>query len=474
VTIRSAVAVVLLSASIAAAEGLSKGHRLLIEHGLQLQGMVTRDDLFHLETYKGAHYTSVNFLWQPDMKLLGPAPGFPWATWVGDASQMPPAEGKLLALQFGDEKDLNNPKVRDEMIAWFQSAKAKYPDTILYANNFGGQVNDAALDDFLKRAAPDMIAMDTYPFRSDYTTRKPIQPPGGSPTNWYSDLRRYRQHAMIRNIPLATYVQTFNSVQDYDKTVYRDPSRSELRLNTFAALAFNVKYLTGFTYNTGAASLFNGPGDTNPTALYEEQKITNRMAKNLGPALVRLKPVPDAKTPDQWTTGMMIIRGRHGPAPGVLNDLPIGFVPDGASADYSDWESGRNDPYLRGWSVANTGKTNSGLSGDVILSWFHVLDESLDGDAHRGEVYLLITNGLSDMTGAPEDCRQAITLNFAFGSTGIAAVQRLSRETGTVEEIELPLVPGAGDRRKLVFELEGGTSELIKFKTGAPFVGAAR
>jgi hypothetical protein len=30
---------------------ISKGHRILIERGLQIQGMVTRDDVFHLSTY---------------------------------------------------------------------------------------------------------------------------------------------------------------------------------------------------------------------------------------------------------------------------------------------------------------------------------------------------------------------------------------------------------------------------------------
>ena len=58
---------------------LSKGHRLLIEHGLQIQGMATKDDVFHLQTYRDANYTAINWLFEADVSKHGPAPGFPSA-----------------------------------------------------------------------------------------------------------------------------------------------------------------------------------------------------------------------------------------------------------------------------------------------------------------------------------------------------------------------------------------------------------
>ena len=108
-----------------------------------------------------------------------------------------------------------------------------------------------------------------------------------------------------------------------------------------------------------------------------------------------------------------------------------------------------------------------GLPGDVILSWFTVLDESLDGEKASGEIYLMITNGLCDLVAAPRQCRQRITLSLADHAS-TATMQKLSRQSGAVEEVALPLV---NKRRQLVLELEGGTCELLKFKTGAPFVG---
>jgi hypothetical protein len=473
--------VVLVVASMAPAAELSKGHRLLIEYGFQIQGMATKDDVFHLDTYKNANYTAINWLWDADVSKHGPAPGFAWARWVGDESQMPPRAGtneqpyipRLVALSLGDEKDLNDPKVREPYIAWFNNVRAKYPNTILYANNFGGQVNDAALGDFAARAKPDMLCFDTYPWRSNYQSRKPEPPPGGSPTNWYGDLRRYREHARHANVPLGTYRQSFHAVQDYDSTVYRDPSGSEFRLNTFAALAFNVKFLIDFTYNTGSSSFFTKPGgDTHPTPLYRELRQVNREVRAFGPALVRLKPIEDAKSPSNHTTGVMFVRGRHRDGDGkpALNPLPVGLLPDQADAGYTDWESDRNDPYLRGWAVENVGTRNDKLPGDVILSWFVALDESLDGDAHQGERYLMVTNGLSDIAGSAADCRQRITLNFA-DAPATAVMQKLDRQSGKIVDVPLTLV---GKRRQLILDLDGGTGELLKFKTGAPFVGVQR
>src|SRR5206468_10526084 len=229
-------------------------------------------------------------------------------------------------------------------------------------------------------------------WKSDYTTRVPIS---GPPTSWYGDLRRYREHAKGANIPLATYVQTFHAVQDYDQTVYRDPSPSELRLNHSGALAFNAKVLIDFTYNTGASSLFTSPGgDSKPSGLLAQKADAALRARNLDKALVRLKPIADATT--SYTTSIMFIRGRN--AAGTPNPVPNSFIADPQDPNnYTDWVADRNDPYLRGWSVTNqAGIKNGGQRGDVILSWFKPLDESLDGPKYTNEIYLMVVNGLTD------------------------------------------------------------------------------
>jgi len=448
---------------------IGKGHRILIERGLQIQGMVTRDDVFHLSTYSNANYTSINWLWQSSPSQMGAAPGFPWARWAASETNVPPAgsEGpymsQLITLQLGDEWNLNDNTIRTRAVNWFNTIRTNFPDTILYMNNFGGQVGDAQLGDFISRARPDMISFDSYPWKSVFATTNPIS---GPPTSWYGDLRRYREHARGANIPLATYVQTFSARQDYDQTHYRHPSPSELRLNHSAALAFNAKVLIDFTYNTGASSLFTPPGgDSNPTPLLVEKADAALHARHLGKALVRLKPIADTASADLHTTSMMFLRGKN--SNGTLNPVPIGFVPDPQDANYTDWVFQRNDPYLTGWAVTNVGTRNSGQRGDVIISWFKPLDESLDGPDYTNQIYMMVVNGLSDPIGATADCRQEIRLNFV-NTTSSTSVVLLDPATGRLQTNTLPVV---STPRQLVLDLNGGGAALFKFSNGAPFVG---
>src|SRR6185369_4874378 len=274
-------------------------------------------------------------------------PGFAWSRWAADETQMPPQVTpyggdetpflpQLLALQLGDEWNLNDLTTRNRLVDWFNSVRTNWLNTILYHNNWGSQIGDTELADFYTRAQPDLLCFDTYPWQAVWDINQPDHigaAIAGPPTGWYGDMRRYREHAKGAGIPLGLYRQTFHAVQDYDQHVFRDPSPSELRLNTFAALAFNAKFLTDFIYNTGAASLFtktfNGSGDTliSTNGLYYEMADVKKRAINLGKALVRLTPVYDLHNtntvtpppgpgsddpafPNGYTTSIMFIRGR--------------------------------------------------------------------------------------------------------------------------------------------------------------------
>ena len=484
---------------------LSKGHRILIENGLQIQGMASADDPFHLETYAALNYSAINWFNNSNPKLMGPPPGVPWARWLQPkevpppAKEMPPSAnerpyaGKFIALSLGDEPDLNNPAVRDKYVKWFNEAAKTHPNQILYINNFGGQVKDAELADFIARGKPDMISWDVYPFKfAGANNPQRVQPEGACPFNWYADLRRYRAHSLGAKIPFAIYRQTYHS----ETEGVRDPSDSELRQLTFAALAFNAKYITDFTYNTGASSLFDKTkgGDNAPNDLYRKLQAINHEARNLGKALVRLTPIDDVPG-SPHTTSIVILRGKHkdgktgrpvhnwtngAPDDGVLGYT--GFARDAASPDYTDWEFGRNDPYLSGpfndTGVTNLGKFNDGLPGDVFLSWFKPLDDALvEPKSHpaatqaTSQLYLMVTNGLADMDGDASQTKQRIKLNFGSGKTKFPYdhLQKIDRQTGKV--VNVPLKKLSEDVRQLDLTLEGGTSELFKFPTGAPFIG---
>jgi hypothetical protein len=108
-------ALAFLAVSLPAGGQLSKGYQILLNRGLQLQGMITDGDVFHLNTYSNANFTTMNWLWTSNPSLMGPAPGFPWARWVSDETNMPgppswnnetPYLSQLVAMQLGDEWDL--------------------------------------------------------------------------------------------------------------------------------------------------------------------------------------------------------------------------------------------------------------------------------------------------------------------------------------------------------------------------------
>ena len=512
---------------------VSKGQQILLDRGLQIQSLATSDNYFHLDTYSNASFTSIDWLGEATgnagsiSDLQGPPPGFPWARWAADEARMPgqgvgvtgsgepfsraneiPYLSQLVSLQLGDEWDLNDATTRARLVNWFTAVRTNWPNTILYHNSWGSQIGDAPLADFYTRAQPDMLCFDTYPWQCQWDANAPDHIGAviaGPPTSWYGDLRRYREHAKSAGIPLAIYRQSFHSVQDYNTTVYRDPSKSELRLNTFAALAFNVKFFSDFTYNPSSGSLFtktfNGSGDsaTNANGLYGEISDVNKRALNLGRALVALKPAYDlhntnlALYPSGFppgpvsndpnfhpgiTTSIMFLRGKY-LSGGVTNftAVPNSFVtdPDVASANpagtglaYTWWESDKNDPYFRGWVVTNkAGIKNNGLLGDAIISWFKPLDENLDGTRYTNEIYMMVVNGLTAPDGTAADCLQEIRLNF-LDTTATSKLLMLDSVTGQLTTNVLPIV---NTRRQLVLNLNGGDAVLFKFNTGAPFVG---
>ena len=501
----ASLAVCAFAPSLASAQqSLSKGYQLLLNHGIQLQGMVTPDDVFHLSTYQDIGYTSVSWFSPTGITQLGPPPGYLWSRWVQDPNQFPPTgdEGpympQCIGLAIMDEQNLSDSTVRDNLVNVFNGVTGNpaYANTLLYTNNYGGQAPDNALADFVARAKPDMLFFDTYPFKSSYDVNAPDHIGAAQPADvlpWESELRRYRAHSIADGIPFGAYMQTFHAVQDYDQTVYRDPSPSELRFNNNAAIAFNAKWLTGFTYNTGASSLFTRPGgDSNPTPLYQDQKLVNTRLKNWSNTLTRLTPIydlhnpndanpppgpasTDVNFPDGTTTSMMILRGKN--SAGTTNGIPIGFQSDPQAVptlQYSWWEFQKNDPYFNGWGVTNVGTKNAGQIGDVIISWFRVLDEKMDGSS-SGEIYMMITNALTDPTGSAADCTQTINLKFlnlpdgdlsTLGNQGIAM---LDPDTGSLMYPTLPSI-GSG-KVQLQLTLAGGDAALFKFNDGAPFVG---
>ena len=431
---------------------LDKGHRILLEKGLQIHALVFVEDPFELKQLREANFTGVNFGWKSDVSKLGPRPGFLWSRWSAgggahETSLKPeeqPYAKSMIAWACADEENLNDPAMREKVARWFVETREKFPDTILYTNQYGGQVTNENLNAYIESSRPDMLSFDTYPFLLD-------GPVAGSPKPFYGDSMRYRKHALGRGLPYAMWIQTFHG-----ENRYRDPSESEMRLNQFAAWTFGYTMVTAFTYNSSASSLFKGPGDRNPTPALRQIARINRESLNLGPALVRLK-----------STDVRMMMGQHRAGEKVVeNDQPI---------DVQPWRFGECDPYMRGITAENLGPTNDRLRGDVLIGWFKTLQSEKDGD----DTYFLLTNGLCAPPAAPQQgiaaaCRQRITLNLHFKDSGITRLLRLSRRSGKVEPVALTPVKNDPGRFLLTVELDGGAGDLFKFDTGARFVGTVQ
>ncbi len=437
------IALVLSLHSPLGAQPLSKGHRILIERGLQIQATSVTYDNFHLDTMQGANFTAPSWTWDgspPDMSLLGaPSDGVQWARWIdmNNESDLRPGEQaykpNLVTLSVHDEQYLDSPSNMDATVNWFTANAGKFPSTILYTNQWGSETSITAMRELNSRARPDMLSFDTYPFGPTSTGQ------------WYTDAAKYQSLGKEFGIPVAFYLQTYHSTGDGA----RDPSTSELRWNQFAGWTFGFKMANAFIYNNGSSSLFIKPGgDAFPAPLYDAFKETARQGRNLGPVLVHLD-----------STEVRFIPGRHmeGATP-VTNSIPGGLA---------NWSAGAGgDPYLSAVAVRTSSDLNSGLKGDVLLGFFKVLREDMDGPA-ANEKYFMVTNALLDINGSPAQTKQTVDLTFNFTGTTINSLLRLSRLTGLTEVI--PLTSLGSDMYKLSLVIDGGTGELFKYNDGTGF-----
>ena len=463
-----------------AVEGLSRGHNILLQRGLQLQALSflainpPATGIFNSSTWDQSNFTTVH-LWHGSYTStpmvfgypadrMPTAPGPAWGmTDYGkpgdiDISATPYAS-QLVSYQYGDEQDISTAA---EM-ATLQQAMAlmhiNQPNVITYTNQWGTQISSANLQTYMQQVQPDMLCFDTYPFKGNVA--------GGSPTNFYRDMQKYRLLGLAGNdgtgtqpIPVALYTQTVT----YSGVNNHIVSESEIRLNNFSAWAFGYKFVDSFVYEASDADsgitpvLFSGGGTANPTAQFYQVAETNRQSLNLGPALVRLISTSvQIKLGQHEETGTYWWGGHYTET--VTNDTPTG-VPQ--------WSTGIV-PYITGISVTNVGSKNDGLQGDVIIGCFKPLDASLTNVGYENDPYFMIVNGLSDGSGSAADCRQQIHLDFDFYTSGISSLLRLSRETGLVEMV--PLTHNGGTQYSLDFFLDGGTGDLFKFSNGGVFVG---
>ncbi len=472
---------------------LDRGHRILIQNGLQLSARVygvnaespdspVNDAAFWAD-WEASNFTAMDVGgWtprlEPDKKQVR------WVTWR--SHQTDPTQSltpdffkagqdrTLVGWQYKDEQDVGNPDELKTLETWIKHYRPLLPNTLLYTNQHGderfggsGSYGDLSLRRYMRRVQPDMLMQDTYP----YGVWKDFGNQGGRPAQLLYALVRYRQLALAghdgsgrKPIPYGMWVQTFKGLAPTVGTWSRFPSESELRQQQFLALTLGYKFISAYTYNAGRSfgstlesPFFSQPLGKGPTPAFDQMAEINRQSLNLGPTLVRL-----------LSTDIRII-----PKPPAFADV--------IAPDIPRWQTSA-DPYMTKLEVQNLGSLYGGRRGDVFVGYFKPLLESFDGPA-RNQHYFMLTNSLSGKTHTITQTRQKLTVEFNFANSDISGLQRLSRDTGKVESIldgwTEEVAPGltsrfvalGGNRYQLTLILDGGTGDLFKFDTGAPFVG---
>lgn len=470
---------------------LDRGHRILIQRGLQLNAYVVglttggrENDPEIWKTWESSHFTSVDLNTQRLASTDTIAGKKPWMTWLGNSEN--PTQSlpdhffqskqiqNLVGWQYKDEQDIGSEKELQELETWIRHYRPRLPNTLLYTNQHGderfggfGSTSNLNISRYMRRIQPDLLMQDTYP----YGIWNDLGNQGGRPAQLYYAMMRYRKLALAGNdgtgrkpIPYGLWIQTFKGTAAGIGNWPRFPSESELRQQQFTALTLGFKLISAFTYNSTtdlggrfSAPFFNQPFGKQPTPAFQHIAEINQQSLNLGPTLVRL-----------LSTDVRIV-----PRPPALADL--------IAPDISRWDT-KADPYMTRLDVKNLGTLYGGRNGDVLVGYFKPLRESFDGPA-TNQQYFMLTNGLAGKKHSSEQTRQQLTVEFDFGESEITGLQRLNRKTGKVEPIQAgwteEVAPGlnsrfdtVSDRKyRLTLILDGGTGDLFKFDTGAPFVG---
>jgi hypothetical protein len=523
---------------------MSKVDRLLRQYGFQIQGSSDPTWPFyynghdvngqHVNGFAQANYTAIQ--WQGSAVFQdsnGQALTGPWALWTGLGDPLPhqiagdqPHLSQLRSLQLGDENFwVTDSAVRNQTISYFQTATANpaYNNTIIYANNFIGQLqlNEPSVTQFIQQAHPDMLTFDVYPFNTGNANVRDDSSILNTPfDSWYTEMRFYRNVTMKNGIAWGAYRQAYASAGDGTRT----PSASEFGVQTYTAMAFNAKMLIDFKY-TGSSTAFYIPNDDTTgykawrqeatTDFYNTVASVNKKAGYFGRTLVGLGPLYTnqdtsfaAGTPD-----ILFLRGQqltgNPSSPTTPNVLPNGFVPATVNGGLnSSWTFGANDPWMSGFGQANIGGkigayTNTSgklayVTGDALVSWFKPTEMTQAEAVASGDIYYMIVNAFSTPTGEPGDCLQNIHLDFsswplAPGET-IPSIQYIDPNTGKIVTLyedqtgmtvtNATIMPAgtvlltntagkpnnpAGTKLRLNVYLNGGDAFIFKFNSGSTF-----
>lgn len=162
---------------------------------------------------------------------------------------------------------------------------ARFPSVNLLPNFVYPDYEQAYVEDWVQQVGKEnlkLLSFDHYPLLAN----------GNFGPAYFSNLEIFRRIGLKYGITTSTYPQSMGI-----KNAYRRPDSSELRYSAYTALAYGVKNLVWFTYNTPVrqpaerftSAIIDSLG--NKTDLYEPFKNLNAELQQLGKTLGKLDAV---------------------------------------------------------------------------------------------------------------------------------------------------------------------------------------
>jgi hypothetical protein len=227
------------------------------------------------------------------------------------------------------------------------------------------------------------------------------------------------------------------------------PSESFVHMQQNASWAFGFTYAEAYTYSgvavVGEASaMFDSTGDSQPNAVFNYVKETNRQSRNLGPALVRLV-----------STGIFMKPGTNTGWGTAGTGLAEWSSRAGTTKNQTDYITSIT-PYTN--SKANGGVADSSYN-DVLIGYFEPLLANNSKATFVDGLEFMIVNAAASGTAA--ESAQWYHLTFDFTGSNCDELVRLSHYTGKVEAI--PLTHISGKQYYVDMYLGGGCGDLFTF-----------
>ncbi|MCC6679900.1 MAG: hypothetical protein IT445_03260 [Phycisphaeraceae bacterium] len=403
------------SAVVAETEGvdLGRGQHWVRSHPFTIMGVSLVERPFDVELYRNAGFSSL-LVWESQEEVLRAASeaGLPWHMhrYAGAVRDREPfgEKDRERFRQFvkmypggigwiiNDEPNKGDEmRVTAEVIDWLRQ---EFPDMLVYSNSNPDTPTRHYTRQFVETVNPDVLMYDRYPFDKHSEISE----------DFFWNMAHVRELALEKCIPYWGFVQAYE-----DRGRRRLPSESDLRMQTYAMLAYGYTGIAYFVYDLAVSEFERAvlEVDGTPSPLYAPTAKLNPEVANLGRCLrmltstsVHYVPAADSACPEgttPWQDQTMIIE-----TPGC--DGLIGWFTDDAGGQYF-----------------------------IFVNLKHGADMSAEDGA--------------------------TTFRIRFGEP-VTALHRLSRESGQVEPITLETDETGASGFSL--SLPGGTGDLFKIGDG--------